>query len=112
MSGVGTGDGFVMGSAEFATPLPFVDRFEKMAFLNNVRLTAWVDAGQILGNQTIADAAYGRPGYAVSSGVGLKLFVPGMGPLSLDYGFPLTAVGTHGSKSGFFSFGMGDMMMY
>ena len=38
MSGVGTGDAFIMGSAEFATPIPFLDR-TRINFLNNLRFT-------------------------------------------------------------------------
>lgn len=81
MSGVGTGDAFVMGSAEFATPIPFIDRTKlarKVGFLNNIRLTAWVDAGKIF-NPTISNTLYDRPMYAVSAGVGVKLYIPGMG---------------------------------
>jgi len=46
---------------------------------------------------------------AVSAGMGLKVYVPGMGPLSVDYGIPLTNPGSNGSK-GYFTFGVGDMM--
>ncbi len=41
----GTGNAFIMGSAEFATPIPFLDR-NKIAFLNNLRFTVWADAGK------------------------------------------------------------------
>ncbi len=112
MSGVGTGDAFVMGSMEFATPIPFLDRSRaarKIAFLNNIRLTAFVDAGKIF-NPTISSTLYDRPLYAVSAGVGLKLYVPGMGPLSIDYGIPFTPVGNNGSKNGYFTFGVGDLI--
>lgn len=108
MSGVGTGDAFVMGSAEFATPIPFLDR-TRINFLNNLRLTAWVDAGKIF-NPTISDTIYDRPMYAVSAGVGLKLYIPGMGPLSIDYGIPLTNPGDSGNKNGYFTFGVGDIL--
>ncbi len=112
MSGVGTGDAFVMGSAEFATPIPFIDRTKlarKVGFLNNIRLTAWVDAGKIF-NPTISNTLYDRPMYAVSAGVGVKLYIPGMGPLSIDYGIPLTNPGDNGSKNGYFTFGVGDLL--
>lgn len=112
MSGVGTGDAFVMGSAEFATPIPFIDRTKlarKVGFLNNIRLTAWVDAGKIF-NPTISNTLYDRPMYAVSAGVGVKLYIPGMGPLSIDYGIPLTNLGDNGSKNGYFTFGVGDLL--
>ena len=112
MSGVGTGDAYVMGSAEFATPIPFLDKTKlakKVNFLNNIRFTVWADAGKIF-NQTIADTLYDRPGYAVSMGIGLKLYVPGMGPVSIDYGFPLTHTGANGAKHGYFTFGVGDLV--
>ena len=108
MSGIGTGDGFVMGSAEFATPIPFMDR-TRIQFLHNLRFTVWADAGKIFGH-SVTDKIYDRPGYGVATGVGLKLYVPGMGPLSIDYGIPLTNPGSSGNKHGYFTFGVGDIM--
>ena len=108
MSGVGTGDAFIMGSAEFATPIPFMDR-TRIQFLHNLRFTLWADAGKIF-NQSLTDKMYDRPGYAVAAGVGLKLYIPGMGPLSIDYGIPITNPGSNGNKSGYFTFGVGDIM--
>lgn len=108
MSGVGTGDAFIMGSAEFATPIPFLDR-TRISFLNNLRFTIWADAGKVF-NPTVTDTIYDRPLYAVSAGVGLKLYIPGMGPLSIDYGIPLTNPGSNGNKNGYFTFGVGDIM--
>lgn len=109
MSGVGTGDAFIMGSAELATPIPFLDKL-KVQFLDNVRMTFFVDAGKIF-NPTVSDIIYDRPMQAITAGVGLKVYIPGMGPLSVDYGIPLTNPGEYGSK-GYFTFGVGDMMMY
>ena len=108
MRGVGTGDAFIMGSAEFATPIPFLDR-TRINFLNNLRFTVWADAGKIF-NPSITDKIYDRPLYAVSAGVGLKLYIPGMGPLSIDYGIPLTNPGDNGNRNGYFTFGVGDIM--
>jgi outer membrane protein insertion porin family len=108
MSGVGTGNSFVMGSAEFATPIPFLDR-TRIAFLNNLRFTIWADAGKVF-DGTVSNKIYDRPMYAVSAGVGLKVFVPGMGALSIDYGIPLTNPGRSGSKNGYFTFGVGDLL--
>lgn len=107
MSGVGTGDAFVMGSAELATPIPFLDRL-KVKFLDNVRMTFFVDAGKIF-NPNVTDIIYDRPMQAITAGLGLKVYIPGMGPLSIDYGIPLTNPGSNGSK-GYFTFGVGDMM--
>lgn len=107
MSGVGTGDAFVMGSMELATPIPFLDRL-KAKFLDNVRMTYFVDAGKMF-NPTVTDTIYDRPMQAITAGIGLKVYIPGMGPLSVDYGIPLTNPGASGSK-GYFTFGVGDMM--
>jgi len=114
MSGVGTGNAFIMGSMEFATPIPFIDRTKlsrgKMGnFLNNIRLTAFVDAGKVF-DKTIASTLYDRPMYGVSAGVGIKLYIPGMGPVSVDYGIPFTNVGSNGAKHGYFTFGVGDFL--
>lgn len=108
VNGVGTGTSFIMGSAELATPLPFVDRF-KVNFLHNLRVTFWVDAGKVF-DPTISSTLYDRPLHAITAGMGLKINIPGVGPLSIDYGFPLTNPGPNGSRNGYFTFGAGDMM--
>ena len=108
VNGVGTGTSFIMGSAELATPIPFVDRL-KVNFLQNLRITFWVDAGTVF-NPTISSRIYDRPMHAITAGVGLKINMPGVGPLSVDYGFPLTNPGPNGNRNGYFTFGVGDMM--
>ena len=108
VNGVGTGTSFIMGSAELATPIPFVDKL-KLAFLQNLRVTFWVDAGTVF-NPTISSTIYDRPLRAITAGIGLKINMPGVGPLSIDYGFPLTNSGPNGNRSGYFTFGVGDMM--
>ena len=105
MSGVGAGDAFIMGSAELATPLPFVDRL-KWDFLQKIRLTFFVDAGKVF-DPTISSVLYDRPMGAISAGIGLRVFIPGVGPISVDYGIPLTNPGDYGSKNGYFTFGTG-----
>lgn len=108
ISEVGMGDGYMMGSVEYRTPIPFIDRLTSNSFINNIRLAAFVDAGKIF-SQSLADELYDRPGYAITAGAGIRIFIPGLGPVNLDYGFPLT--NTKGSRSdGFFTFGMGDML--
>ena len=108
VNGVGTGTSFIMGSAELATPIPFVDRL-RVNFLQNLRITFWVDAGSVF-NPTISSRLYDRPTHAITAGVGLKINMPGVGPLSVDYGFPLTNPGPNGNRNGYFTFGVGDMM--
>ena len=108
VNGVGTGTSFIMGSAELATPIPFVDKL-KVNFLQNLRITFWIDAGKVF-DPTIASTLYDRPLQAITAGIGLKINMPGIGPLSVDYGFPLTNSGPYGSPNGYFTFGVGDMM--
>ena len=109
MSGVGTGNAFVMASAELNTPFLFLDRIKKVPFFDNLKLSFFVDAGKIF-NPTITDVLYDRPMQAISAGVGVKVYIPGVGPLAIDYGIPLTRSGANGSKNGYFTFGIGDMM--
>ena len=108
VNGVGTGDAYVMGSVELATPVFFLDRL-KANFFKNLRLTFFVDAGKVF-QPYITDTLFDRPMQAITAGVGLKLYVPGIGPLSVDYGIPLTNPGSYGSKGGYFTFGVGDLM--
>ncbi len=108
ISEVGVGDGYMMGSAEYRVPIPFIDRLTSNTFLNNLRLAAFVDAGTLF-NRSIGSRVYDRPGYAIAAGVGLRVFIPGLGPINLDYGIPLTNTYSVDRKSGFFTFGMGEM---
>ena len=107
MSSIGTGNSYVMGSVELTTPLFYLDRIKKLKFLDNVKFALFVDAGKLF-NTSISDVIYNRPGYGIALGAGLKVFVPGVGPLSIDYGYPLTNVGKGNSK-GAFTFGIGDL---
>lgn len=108
MSEVGTGEGYMLGSIEYRTPIPFIDRLTSNTFVNNIRIAAFADGGKLF-QHSLSDRLYDRPGYAITVGAGLRVFVPGVGPINLDYGFPLT--NTKGSRShGFFTFGMGDML--
>ena len=110
MNGVGTGNSFIMGSAELATPIPLVDRLKWDVF-KNMRFAFFIDAGKVF-DPTISSTLYDRPLGAITAGVGLRLFVPGVGPISVDYGLPLTNPGDYGSKNGYFTFGTGGMNMY
>ena len=96
-----------MGSAELATPLPFADRV-KWDFFQKIRLTFFVDAGKIF-DPTISSVLYDRPNSAITAGIGLKLYVPGVGPISVDYGIPITNPGEYGSRNGYFTFGTGSV---
>lgn len=108
MNGVGTGNQFFMGSAEFATPVPLLNKL-KLKFADNVRMTLFVDAGKVFNGYT-TNTIYDRPMQALTAGVGLKFFIPGVGPMSIDYGIPLLNPGSYNSQKGYVTFGMGEMM--
>ncbi|MBQ7450085.1 BamA/TamA family outer membrane protein [bacterium] len=109
ISGVGTGSAYMMASGELQTPLLFLDRIKSAPFLNNVKAAFFVDAGKVFG-ASITDKIYDRPLSAITVGAGLRVFVPGVGPLSIDYGIPVTNPG--GSRRGLVTFGVGDAGYY
>lgn len=107
MHGVGAGESFLMGSAEFATPLPWSDRL-KWDFIKKMRLTFFVDTGKVF-DPTISNLLYDRPLHAITAGIGLRVNIPGIGPMSIDYGIPLINPGNYGSENGYFTFGAGGL---
>ena len=110
MGTVGTGRAYVMGSAELNTPLLFLDRIKKVPFFDNLKLSFFVDAGKVFHADNVTNYLYNRPGQAISAGVGLKIYIPGLGPLSIDYGVPITNPMGATRRGGYFTFGVGDMM--
>ena len=105
MNGVGSGESFLMGTAELATPLPWSDKL-KWDFIKRMRLTFFVDAGKVF-DPTITSTLYDRPLHAITAGIGLRMYIPGVGPISVDYGIPITNPGPNGSENGYFTFGTG-----
>ena len=110
MNGVGTGESFLMGSAELATPLPWSDKL-KWDFIKKMRLTFFVDAGKVF-DPTVTNVLFDRPEHAITAGIGLRVYIPGVGPISVDYGIPITNPGSYGSENGYFTFGTGGMNVY
>ena len=107
MHGVGAGESFLMGSAELATPLPWSDRV-KWDIIKKMRLTFFVDTGKVF-DPTISNVLYDRPLHAITAGIGLRVNIPGIGPMSIDYGIPLINPGRYGSENGYFTFGAGGL---
>lgn len=110
LNGVGTGESFIMGSAELITPIPLFDKI-KYDIFKKMRFAFFVDAGKVF-RPTVASYLYDRPLSAISVGVGIRIPIPGIGPLTVDYGLPLTSVGAFGSKGGYVTFGTGYMEGY
>ncbi len=97
----------MMATTEFRTPIPFVDKMTKINFVKDMRLAVFADAGSLF-RETVTNDLYNRPGYGISAGLGLRVNIPALGPLAIDYGYPLTSVGSGNHKGGRFTFGFGQ----
>jgi len=73
-----------------------------------MRLTFFVDTGKVF-DPTISNVLYDRPLHAITAGIGLRVSIPGIGPMSIDYGIPLINPGRYGSENGYFTFGAGGL---
>lgn len=104
----GNGNGMMMATAEFRTPVPLMDKITQNTFFNDMRLVAFVDAGRVF-QENIINTVYDYPGYGISTGLGLRIYIPGLGPIKLDYGFPLTNIGGGRNNTGRFLFDVGEM---
>ncbi|MFH0702234.1 MAG: BamA/TamA family outer membrane protein [bacterium] len=104
---IGNGEGFMLASAEFRTPIPFIDRITKIDFIKDMRTAFFFDAGSVF-RETLTNQLFNRPGYGISTGVGLRVNIPALGPVRVDYGYPLTCVGAGNHKGGRFTFGFGE----
>ena len=103
---VGNGEGLIMASAEFRTPIPFINKFFNYKIIRDLRLAFFLDAGTLF-DETLTNSIYNYPGYAFSIGSGIIAPLPYLGPIRFDYGYPITSIGK-GNKRGKFTFGIGE----
>jgi len=87
--GIGIGDAYLLGSAEIRSKLPFLKRFTKFPLYDMVAVALFMDAGQVY-NEDRADNFFDRVGYGASVGGGIRVNLPAVGPLRVDYAWPLT----------------------
>jgi len=88
---LGMGTGMLMGTAELRTKLPFLSNSDSKALRaigNHVKGTVFFDAGQVTGNNTV-NSVMGRSNLGASVGVGVRVNVPMLGLVRIDYGLPL-----------------------
>ncbi|MEB3205941.1 MAG: BamA/TamA family outer membrane protein [Vampirovibrionales bacterium] len=107
--GLGIGGGFLLGSAEVRTPFPFIEQIsQKAPILKGLKSAFFIDAGQVL-NQTSSiksiNNAFDRNTLGVSIGAGVRMTIPGVGPIRLDYAIPIAGGGRYTRR---FNFGMGQ----
>ncbi|MDD3149637.1 MAG: BamA/TamA family outer membrane protein, partial [Candidatus Gastranaerophilales bacterium] len=58
--------------------------------------------------ETLTNQIYNRCGNGISTGLGLRVNIPGLGPVKFDYGIPITQLGAGLKKKGRFTFGFGE----
>jgi len=88
---LGMGTGMLMGTAEIRTKLPFLSHSDSKyvrAIGNHVKGTIFADAGQVTGNNQV-NGILGRSNMGASVGVGLRVNLPMVGLVRVDYGLPL-----------------------
>ena len=98
------GNTFWFGSAEYSVPIIERLRFAVFYDIGNVYAQAFsLNPGTF---QDRTGAVNDRGFYQDNWGIGLRINIPYLGPLRLDYGFPLTHDKNLGDK-GRFNFGVG-----
>jgi len=109
-SDLGSGTGLLMGTAELRTKLPFVpkDGGKVSKFVNDhVKVAGFLDAGVVSGGG-LSNSLMGRNTLAASVGLGVRLKVPMLGLVRLDYGMPLIQSVMSGSFIPRFNIGFGE----
>ncbi len=104
--GLGIGNGFLIGSAEVRTKLPLFGKLKKIPFLDNLGAAFFLDAGKVVDQAKLTSGQFGHDGFGASAGAGLRLTIPGVGPVRIDYAIPIA-----GGNSNFyrrFNFGVGQ----
>ena len=104
--GLGSGNRFLMASAELRTKVPFLGPLkQKFPILDTLNFATFFDVGQVYGLST-GSQAFDRPGTGASIGAGLRFNIPALGPIRVDYAFPLASSGSRYTRS--FNFGVGQ----
>jgi outer membrane protein insertion porin family len=103
--GLGVGSGYALGTAEVRSKIPLFGKMKDVKFFDSVRVAAFADTGTLFNESEINDV-FGRRGYGSSVGAGLRMTIPGLGPLRFDYAVPL--VTTRSDYRQNFSFGVGN----
>jgi outer membrane protein insertion porin family len=108
-SDLGTGSSLLMASVEVRKHIPGLahsdNKIAKMVD-RHVKLDSFFDAGQIGGNG-ITNSLLSRSNAGASFGFGIRLNMPMLGVIRLDYGFPILS-SVMGGMTPRFTFGFGE----
>ncbi len=91
-SDLGTGAGMLMGTAELRAKLAFLPDDNKItsAIKKNVKIAGFFDYGQVVGNST-TNSLLSRSNFGASVGLGLRINMPMVGLVRIDYGLPIVS---------------------
>lgn len=103
--GVGIGKDYILSSAELRSQFPFLERFNKLPLYDMLQVAIFEDSGELFG-QSPSNGIFGRPGYGIAVGAGLRLNLPALGPIRVDFAKPLS--GNTGGQTRFLNFGVGQ----
>lgn len=103
--GLGIGNGFMLGSAELRAKVPTFGRMKNIPVLNTLSAATFLDAGRILGGSSL-NSIFDRPQTGIATGLGIRLNMPGVGPIRIDYAIPL--MGGNSDYIRHWSFGIGE----
>jgi outer membrane protein insertion porin family len=102
--GLGIGNGFLLSSAELRAKVPMIGKLKTIPVLNSISAATFLDAGTVLGGSKL-NSVFDRPGTGISTGLGLRINMPGIGPVRIDYAIPLTGKGDY---TRYWNFGVGE----
>jgi len=107
--GMGIGSGYLLSTAELRAKVPLYGKMKKIPVLNTLGFASFVDAGSVLGGSNM-NSIFDRPTSALSAGVGLRLNIPAIGPMRIDFAYPLLGGGGNGTYNyrRIWSFGIGE----
>jgi len=102
--GLGIGNGYLVSSAELRTKVPVFGKLKSIPVINNLTAATFLDAGTVLGGSNL-NSVFNRTTHGVSTGLGLRLNMPGVGPIRVDYAIPLMG---RSSYTRAWNFGVGE----
>lgn len=87
--GLGIGNGYLLSSAELRAKVPMIGKLKQIPVLNSLTMATFLDAGTLMGQSSL-NSVFNRSGTGISTGLGIRLNMPGVGPIRIDYAIPLS----------------------
>ncbi len=108
-SDLGIGSRTLLGSAEVRTPLlDTIPGIQNTPIGKDLRLVVFSDFGYVGGNDKV-NLLFNRLNTAASAGIGIRVNVPMLGPIRIDYGIPfIKSLWNNKNILGRFNFGFSD----